>query len=274
MSDWREMLEADVLTLGMAADTVRRAAPGGTVVTYLRVHEVTPRELGEGQRDALASGVGAGASELRLYAAPDTHEEAVAQVRAMKAVAGARRVVAFCWLDLQERGWTERARLSALVEAGLQDVAELPADLIEDLPGAVENLIAAGITPQRVSVARPTGDRRVEMIQRVQRTFAAQPSLRRFSPLPREAPVDKPTTGYDDVRMVAIARLALGDRSIEVDWQRYGPKLAQVALTFGADHLDAVGGVDDQSLGARRTTLEDVERNIRAAGFEPQEYRA
>jgi 2-iminoacetate synthase ThiH len=70
-----------------------------------------------------------------------------------------------------------------------------------------------------------------------------------------------------------LARLALGATSIEVDWSLYGPKLAQVALTFGADHLDAVSADNDPSMGPRRGTIEDVERNIRAAGFEPREER-
>jgi hypothetical protein len=47
-----------------------------------------------------------------------------------------------------------------------------------------------------------------------------------------------------------------------------------VALTFGADHLDEVPATDDASIGRRRATVEDLERNIRAAGFAPQEYRA
>jgi 2-iminoacetate synthase ThiH len=56
-----------------------------------------------------------------------------------------------------------------------------------------------------------------------------------------------------------------------VDWLLYGPKLAQVALTFGADDFDGVpaetGSVN--LLGPRRTTLEDVRRNIRAAALTP-----
>jgi 2-iminoacetate synthase ThiH len=60
---------------------------------------------------------------------------------------------------------------------------------------------------------------------------------------------------------------------IEVDWSLYGPKLAQVALSFGADHLDAVPATSDPALGRRRETVEDVERNIRAAGFEPREVK-
>ena len=56
-----------------------------------------------------------------------------------------------------------------------------------------------------------------------------------------------------------------------MDWSLYGPKLAQVALTMGADDLDAVSAEDDQSLGPRRAPLEEVRRNIRAAGYEAAE---
>ena len=77
-----------------------------------------------------------------------------------------------------------------------------------------------------------------------------------------------PTTGYDDVRVVALARLAVSTvPHIQVDWSQYGPKLAQVALTFGADELDRVSPIDDESLGRRRMAAEDVKRNIAAAGF-------
>ena len=71
---------------------------------------------------------------------------------------------------------------------------------------------------------------------------------------------------------VALARLVLPSvKTIQVDWAQYGPKLAQVALTFGANELDRVSTVDDESLGRRRTSVEDVKRNIAAAGFTPVE---
>jgi 2-iminoacetate synthase ThiH len=56
-----------------------------------------------------------------------------------------------------------------------------------------------------------------------------------------------------------------------VDWLRYGPKLAQVALTFGADDLDCVSATHDAPDGRRRAPLEEVRRNIEAAGFSPAE---
>ena len=84
--------------------------------------------------------------------------------------------------------------------------------------------------------------------------------------------VGMPTTGFSDVRQIALTRLALEDiPSVQVDWTLYGPKLAQVALTVGADDLDGVPAVDDVSMGARRATLEDLRRNITAAGLTPFE---
>jgi aminodeoxyfutalosine synthase len=82
----------------------------------------------------------------------------------------------------------------------------------------------------------------------------------------------KPTTGYDDVKAVAIARLAAPQvPHVQVDWLRYGPKLAQVALTFGADDVDGVSASDAAPEGRRRAPLEEIRRNIEAAGFEPVE---
>ena len=268
MSDWREKLGADVLTLGMAADEVRREQFATNTVTYLRVHVVTAGDL----VGALA--VPEAASEVRIYVTPETVDEAVRQLRALKSAAGSRRVAAYSMVDLMQRGWAQRAEaLRTLVEAGLDDVAELPVDQLVDLSGSIEALRTAGVDPQRLTISQPIGGQQIEIIGRARRAFDEHACVRRFSPLPRIAAIDKPTTGYDDVRMVALSRLALRNRSIEVDWSLYGPKLAQVALTFGADHLDAVPAVDDDSLGRRRTTVEDVERNIRAAGFTPQEFR-
>jgi hypothetical protein len=266
--DWREMLDKDVLTLGMAADDVRRAQPSGRVVTYLRVQIVTAAELRAG------ASLAESASEVRLYDTPQTLDEALSLVRALRALAPARRIAAFSMAELEARGWSgAEDTLEALTGAGLNDVAELPADRVEDLDAALAALQRTGAAPRRITVSHPVGDGMVEIIANVQRAVARHPSVR-FSPLPRVAPLDKPTTGYHDVRTIALARLAMPATSIEVDWRLYGPKLAQVALTFGADHLDEVPVVDNPALGRRRGAVEDVERNIRAAGFEPQEYRA
>lgn len=273
----RELRGLDVLSLGMRADEVRRAKPNGGVVTYLRVHTLTAPEL----RDAIH--VPREAAEVRLYETPTTMDEALRHVRSLREAAGARRVVAYSLADLEERargGWGSLTRvLRQLVSAGLSDLAEIPVDRVSDLWKSMDAVIDAGIAPKRLTVSHPAGDRKEEMLDDVgdwRWQMYAVPL--RFSPLPRIAPADKPTTGYEDVRMVALSRLAFDDEhrfgqvSIEVDWSLYGPKLAQVALTFGADHLDAVPATSDASRGPRRATVAGVERNIRAAGFEPKEY--
>ena len=84
--------------------------------------------------------------------------------------------------------------------------------------------------------------------------------------------ISSPTTGYDDVKQVALSRLVADNiTSIQVDWQLYGPKLAQFALTIGADDVDAVAAVDAGTLGTRRSPIEEIRGNIRAAGLEPVE---
>ncbi len=96
--------------------------------------------------------------------------------------------------------------------------------------------------------------------------------IRSFAPLPRRINPAVPSTGYDDVKRVALARIIVDNvPSIQVDWSLYGPKLAQVALTMGADDVDAVSAEDDLSEGRRRAPLEEIRRNIRAAGLEPVE---
>ena len=82
------------------------------------------------------------------------------------------------------------------------------------------------------------------------------------------------------MRMAASARLkALFDNGeyetlalpevphVQVDWLRYGPKLAQVALTFGADDVDNVSASDDGPEGRRRAPVEELKKNIESAGF-------
>jgi 2-iminoacetate synthase ThiH len=70
--------------------------------------------------------------------------------------------------------------------------------------------------------------------------------------------------------MVALARIGAPNVPVlQIDWQQYGPKLAQVALMFGANDVDHLPPIDDESLGRRRATGEEVRRNIVAAGFTP-----
>ena len=92
-----------------------------------------------------------------------------------------------------------------------------------------------------------------------------------FAPLPRH-PGTTPSTGYEDVKLVAVSRLVADNiNHVQIDWIQYGPKLAQVALTFGADDLDDVSASDHAPAGRRRAPLAEIERNVQAAGFTPVE---
>ena len=155
------------------------------------------------------------ALEIRLYDLPESREAAVAQVRALKTLAGPRRISAYSLADLEERsaaGWGPlNDVLSALVAEGLSDVAEVPADQLSDLTGSMRALIAAGASPRRITVSRPVGERKSEIVSSMRQCIDALGRPVHVSPLPRHAPTDKPTTGYDDLRMVALARLCLPD---------------------------------------------------------------
>lgn len=85
------------------------------------------------------------------------------------------------------------------------------------------------------------------------------------------------TTGFDDLKTVAIARLMLDNFDhIKAYWVMIGEKLAQVALSFGADDLD--GTIVEEKIshmaGAsspKGLTREQMEHMIIAAGFKPVE---
>ena len=237
-----ELATADLLSLGMLADEVRRARVGDTV-SYAQ--------------DA----------ESRLTTLPQTLADAVTRVREAKASHGT--VVGYSLADLIDRNWGPLSDvLTQLKSAGLEAIAEAPVDRIADLPAALGAAQDAGVAVRCLSLQQPLGGERTDFLLELRSIVEQFPALDTVAPLPREQSIAVPTTGYDDVRAVALARLALPSvRNIQVDWAQYGPKLAQVALTFGANDLDRVSTIDDASLGRRRTSVEDVRRNIAAAGF-------
>jgi aminodeoxyfutalosine synthase len=85
------------------------------------------------------------------------------------------------------------------------------------------------------------------------------------------------TTGIEDLKNIAVARLMLDNfPHIKAYWVMIGPKLAQVALSFGADDMDGTvkeeiitrmaGGDSEQAIG-HKTLI----RLIKEAGREPVE---
>lgn len=238
-----QLAEADVLSLGMLADEVRRSRFGDSV-TY--------------SRDA----------ETRLSELPQTIAEAAAMLRTARA-AQSGELVGFSLAEVIDRNWGSAVDvLKQLKAAGLDALAEAPIDRLADPFASLRAAEEAGLPVKCLSLQKPVEGTRTDYVLKVRNIVERFPTLTTVAPLPREQSIAVPTTGYDDVRAVALARLGLPMvRHIQVDWTQYGPKLAQVALTFGANDLDRVSSVDDESLGRRRTSVEDVRRNIAAAGF-------
>jgi 2-iminoacetate synthase ThiH len=179
------------------------------------------------------------------------------------------KVIGFSLADIVDRQWGPPGGvLNALKDAGLMAIAEAPIDWIGDLAGALQAAHTAGLPVLCLSLQKPWTASRTEYVVKVRSLIEQFPSIQTVAPLPRQQSIAVPTTGYDDVRAVALTRLALpAVKNIQIDWSQYGPKLAQVALTFGANDLDRVSTIDDESLGRRRTSAEDVRRNVAAAGL-------
>jgi hypothetical protein len=260
-----ELGSADILSLGMLADEVRRARVGETV-TYSRVIE-----LG-GAIDATGATNAAGA-EVRISRLPDTLDEAEGLISEARMLAGPQLLSGFSLAEILDRHWGRPVDvLKRLKRAGLGAIAEAPIDRLHDAEDALTACKEAGLPVRCLSLQSPVGDGRTLWLIHMRDLVQKFPEVAAVNPLSREQSIAVPTTGYEDVRAVALARLVLPTvKTIQVDWAQYGPKLAQVALTFGANDLDRVSASDDESLGRRRTSVEDVRRNILAAGFTPVE---
>lgn len=103
-----------------------------------------------------------------------------------------------------------------------------------------------------------------------------------FIPLafqPWEAPAMSlpETTGFDDLKTIAVSRLMLDNvPHIKSYWIMIGPRLAQVGLSFGADDID--GTVTEEKIAhdagaptAQAMTVHELVRLIREAGRRPVE---
>jgi aminodeoxyfutalosine synthase len=259
----------DLLTIGGMADDVRRRMHG-TTTTFLRVFEV--------HVDAPCSSLPAGAApgELRIVGRPDSVDTLLSAATAAVSAAGRVPVTASSLADLIALAASAGLPLETLAvrlrETGVAGVSELPIDLVEEPAAAVELVRRAGLAVERLAVHHLADDARLSTVARARDLQQAVGGFRAFAPLPRVVPVTVPTTGFDDVKQVAIARLVAANiPSIQVDWPLYGPKLAQVALTMGADDVDGIAAFDPAALGTRRSAIEEIKRHIRAAALEPVE---
>jgi aminodeoxyfutalosine synthase len=218
----------------------------------------------------------AAAGEIRILGVPASRAAAVARVREVAASAKGLPVAGFSLADLEQLAARERATLREILEelgaAGLELVSEAPFDKLHDPRACIEEVNIAGLALSRLTIHKLPSADAPSWLKRIADLQHAVAVIRAFAPLPREVNPAVPTTGYDDVKRVALARLVVTNiPSIQVDWSLYGPKLAQVALTVGADDVDAVSAEDDLSEGRRRAPLEEIRRNIRAASQEPAE---
>jgi aminodeoxyfutalosine synthase len=258
---------ADILPAGMLADALKRRLHGARV-TFLRVASC-PFDR------SFADAVPPAAGEVRIGGAPETLDVALSAIGSARAVAGERALTGFTWADVERFSSANQERpvvvLTRLRDAGLEGLAIVSLDQIADPAAAIEAMAKAGFERVRLHLAKPHARPAAFWlgIGALQQRFRVIESI---NPLPLSLSAFKPTTGYDDVKAVAIARLAAPHvPHVQVDWQRYGPKLAQVALTFGADDVDGISASDAAPEGRRRAPLEEIRRNIEAAGFQPIE---
>jgi aminodeoxyfutalosine synthase len=96
---------------------------------------------------------------------------------------------------------------------------------------------------------------------------------------PWEAPAMKlpETTGFEDLKAIAVGRLMLDNiPHIKSYWIMIGPRLAQVGLSFGADDID--GTVTEEKIAhdagaptAQSLTVHELCRLVREAGRRPVE---
>ena len=260
----------DIISLGMLADGERRRRHD-TRTTFLRVATIAADPA-----ERLRAPLGQAAGELRIEGTPSSLAEALERVQEAAAIAGPIPLSGFSLEDLEQLAAREKVTLRALLEelcaAGLELVAEAPVDLLRSARRSVEEVNIAGLTLARLTVHRLPGTDMVPLLKSVVTLQREVGVLRSFAPLPRAVNPAVPTTGYEDVKRIALARLVVDNvPSIQVDWRLYGPKLAQVALTMGADDVDGVSADDDMTEGPRRAPLEEIRRNIRAADQDPVE---
>lgn len=268
----RVLAAVDLVSVGVLGEAARHAH-SGEIVTFGRVMTVRPAAA------AAALGDPAGAGEVRVIGTPASLPQALEWVRAASRLASGAPVSGFGLADLVALCGDDAVALQSaaetLCEAGLTAVAEIPLDRFPTADAVVKALAAVtagGLGAWRATVERAVGPERLDLIARVVEVQARTGTLRAFAPLPRHDSSDLPSTGYDDVRTVAVARLMCATvPRIQVDWPLYGPKLAQVAIAFGADDIDGIETVDTLNLGPRRAPVEDIARQIRAAAAVPAE---
>ena len=258
----------DLLALGMAADEVRRRKHGQRM-TFVRVVELDVATM-----DMTSIAVSPSAGEVRLGGALADWSVAASLIQAVAAATGGRvPITGFTGLQIENAAGAPaamRALLARLKDAGLAALDAVQVDVMASPRALLETARSLGLAVSRLTIDGGAGLAPAQVIAALsEHAPLAQASV--VAPLPARPNPAAPSTGYEDVRLIALARLLVEADHVQVDWASYGPKLAQVALTFGADDVDRVSALDDTGEGRRRAPLEEIRRNIVAAGGEPTE---
>ena len=218
-SEARQILESpDLIAIGVRADDVRRQMHGGRT-TFVRVFEIHV----DAPPAALPGRLSAG--EFRIVGYPSSIDIAITAVRSVATLAGDVPVTGFSLANLRElTGTAFVTACSALHDAGLAGIAEVQLDRHDsESIAAIRHARSRGLLVDRLTVAAAEPDR-IAAALRARELQEAVGGFRTFAPLPRTMSISAPSTGYDDVKGVAIARLLVtGIESIQVDWPLYGP---------------------------------------------------
>jgi hypothetical protein len=253
----------NLLRLGALADE-RRRCESGDRVTFVRVFEVIFGEKINSQKVPDTAG------EVRIIGCRDSIDDVVQEVQRVVSLSGLVPVAGFKLEDLVSLCGGESERFEQLVlslkQSGLACVSEVSVDSDIDVSW-IECCVGMGlpINSAVIQSSVMSADVAANRIKGWNHAYGIQA----FSPLPKKL-LSEPTTGYKDVHRVALARVLVDNiPSIQVDWGLYGPKLAQVALAFGANDVDRVSPFDSFENGRRRGPLEELKKNIHAASLEP-----
>jgi hypothetical protein len=276
------MATSDIVSVGMISSEARRVRVGDRV-TFVRVAEISV-ELAAAAAVAGPLPWPAATREIRITGVPASLEGAIASVRAVAisldttADTAGIPITAFSLADLWSLANGDAPTLRGLAEelrkAGVVGLADVPVDQFPSLDvaaAALEIIADVGMAAPVASWQDPPRDP-VAALLALHTLQERTGAFRAFAPLSRAPSTTQPSTGYEDVKIVAVSRTLLHNIDhIQVDWTAHGPKLAQVALLFGASDLDRVAPSDDAPLGHRRAPLEEVQRNIKSAFLDPME---
>jgi len=85
----------------------------------------------------------------------------------------------------------------------------------------------------------------------------------------------RPSTGHDYLRLLAISRIVLDNfQNIQASWVTQGPKVAQIALFFGANDFGSLM-IEENVVAAtgvsHRLSEKEMRRIINETGFEPHQ---